>query len=1149
MLKNAAGQIISSPSDLIRFMESPFASWMARLHLEFRDRVTPDPESEEKRLIAETGDRHEAKFLAKLKSQGRDICEIARGPNEVADTIAALKSGREIIFQACLASESFQGYADFLVRVTDAGAPTPVYEIWDTKLARKPKPYYLVQLCAYVEMLESLRRIPVRKVRVVLGDETIPEYNPVEFNYYYLQLKSAFLRQMEDFNPDEPPMPDPRSDHGRWASHAQAKLNEVDHLALVAGISVGQIKKFNAAGIMTVTDLARSGDLRIPRLHQDMVAKLADQANLQIETRDRRERAGPDELVPPAFRVLPPPSDQPRRGLALLPPPSSGDVFFDMEGFPLVDGGLEYLFGATVIENGRPSFHDWWAHDTAEEKVAFEGFVDWAYARWKADPAMHIYHYANYEVKALRRLMGKYATREDEVDDFLRNGVFVDLYQVVRQGLRVGEPNYSIKAIEHLYRPARAGPVATAGESIVRYAQWIESDQPPGWQHSAILGGIRDYNQEDCESTWQLANWLRDRKRESRIHFVPMELNASVEKPPDPEKEKWLQERKRLFASLDAKASADTASEESRIATMLRDLLEFHRREEKPVWWRLFERESMTHEELKDDIGCIGEAELLPDPPTKVKQSWIHSYRFDPDQETKVKVGDSVMPSGNLDAKFEIVGFDENGRVDLKIGQRTIDKKLDGAVPRRTSFLPSEVFNSSALRDSIESVAMQWDQTGLLPQALRRFLLRLPPDLPSTGKDGALCEAGEGVVDAAVRIVQGMRRSTLCIQGPPGTGKTFTAAKMIATVLREGKRVGVTSNSHNAIFNLLRACNENMGAQLNGVKVGKDTDDEFFVECPGARPVEKTADAKRIYTSGVVAGTAWLFARPEWSDELDYLFVDEAGQVSTGHLVSMARSTANIVLLGDQMQLEQPTQGSHPGESGSSALSYFLQGHATIPASLGLFLPETRRMHPEICRFVSELVYEGRLTSSPGTERRLILPPSNDTKSLLSQKAGIAFSPVVHDGNIQASDEEVERIVSLANDLLGRSYTDETGAEAGELTWDDLLFVAPYNMQVRRLRDRLGPDARVGSVDKFQGQEAAVVFVSMCSSFGEYGSRGIEFILDQNRMNVAISRARILAVVVGDPRIATAPATSIATMRRLNLYCRLVQDHSIQSIQ
>ena len=272
-----------------------------------------------------------------------------------------------------------------------------------------------------------------------------------------------------------------------------------------------------------------------------------------------------------------------------------------------------------------------------------------------------------------------------------------------------------------------------------------------------------------------------------------------------------------------------------------------------------------------------------------------------------------------------------------------------------------------------------------------------------------------------------------------------------------------------------------------------------------------------------------------WTPRLP--FVDEAGQVSVANLVAMSRCTHNLILLGDQMQLGQPIQGSHPGESGQSALAYLLQDHSTIPDELGIFLEKTWRLHPGICEFISGAVYEGRLQPEPHTAERVVLPAGAEDQ--VPRESGLVFLPVEHEGNNQASEEEVATIVGVANDLLGRDWIPKAG-ESRRLTLDDILFIAPYNMQVRRLRESLPAGARVGSIDKFQGQEAPVVVVSMCASHGEAGPRGLKFLLDRNRLNVAISRAKSLAVVVGDPRLALTPCGTVEELEQLNLYCRIL---------
>jgi uncharacterized protein len=354
------------------------------------------------------------------------------------------------------------------------------------------------------------------------------------------------------------------------------------------------------------------------------------------------------------------------------------------------------------------------------------------------------------------------------------------------------------------------------------------------------------------------------------------------------------------------------------------------------------------------------------------------------------------------------------------------------------------------------------------------------------------------------------------------------------------------------VVNLLIECGKaarETGSFLLGVKAGGEKEGPLFAENPALRYVESNKEARTAYANGVVGGTAWLFTLPEWEGVLDFLFIDEAGQVSLANAVAMARCAKNIVLLGDQMQLEQPIQGTHPGDAGLSSLQYALKDlrasvpdlpvfHAVVPSEYGLFLGESRRMHPSVCRFISESIYEGRLASHPDcAQQKIDLTPN--AHGIVTKESGIVFSGVEHDGDIQRSDEEVERVKAVYRELLGRPYTASDGLTK-PLALEDFLFIAPYNAQVRALQTALPVGARVGSVDKFQGQQAPVCILSLCSSYGEYGSRGLAFILDRNRVNVAISRAKCLAIVVGDPRIGSAAAGSIEEMMLINLFCKLV---------
>jgi predicted RecB family nuclease len=399
MKRTSSGQLQYSPSDLIRYLASPFASWMDRYYLENPDAVTPDEDTADAQLIAQTGDAHERAVLEELQSSGVPLTEIPKKDLATAkiQTLAAIGAKAPLIYQAALCSGQFAGFADFLM-LDEAGR----YQVWDTKLARSPKPYYAVQLCCYADLLADMTGAPIsEKFGIILGTNERVEFRIEHFVHYYRHIKNAFLAIQEGFTGHlaDRPEPLPRADHGRWTSYADQLFQDADHLVRVAGISVGQIKKLKKAGITTMTQLAHASGTAVPRLDKDSLEKLAAQARLQCQT--GQDRIGTPD-APPRYEVLPPSgANGEPLGLAALPPDHPADVFFDMEGYPLVPGGLEYLFGCGLWNGPTLSydFLDWWAHSRDEEKLAFEGFVDWVFQRWQDNPGMHIYHYANYEVK------------------------------------------------------------------------------------------------------------------------------------------------------------------------------------------------------------------------------------------------------------------------------------------------------------------------------------------------------------------------------------------------------------------------------------------------------------------------------------------------------------------------------------------------------------------------------------------------------------------------------------------------------------------------------------------------------------------------------------------------------------------------------
>jgi uncharacterized protein len=400
--------------------------------------------------------------------------------------------------------------------------------------------------------------------------------------------------------------------------------------------------------------------------------------------------------------------------------------------------------------------------------------------------------------------------------------------------------------------------------------------------------------------------------------------------------------------------------------------------------------------------------------------------------------------------------------------------------------------------------------------------------------DGPLRRPGEEGLGAALRLVRSLNGSILPIQGPPGSGKTYTGALMIAALAREGCSLGVTAVSHKVIRKLLAGARQAAGEQGQALRAVHKVSRP---EGEGAEDVEQVGDNAQalalLKAGAVVGGTAWFWARDELAESVDYLFVDEAGQISLAQALAVSRAARNLVLLGDPQQLEQPQRGAHPEGAEVAALVHLLGGRRTLAEESGLFLEETWRLHPRLCAFTSELFYEGRLRPRPGLENQAL---GGDTPFAGS---GLFFVPVEHSGCQASSPQEAEAVARIARGLLapGVRWTDREG-KVRPLGPDDLLVVAPYNAQVAAVARLVPEGVRVGTVDRFQGQEAPVVIYSMTSSSAQEAPRGMDFLYNPNRLNVATSRAQGACILVAARRALEPECRSPEQMRRANALCR-----------
>lgn len=1118
-------QLLHSPTDIVRFLGCAHAA-----ALEYRKLTRPDslPDRAEDdamaSLVAQSGLDHEDAYRARLEATGGLVEIPTKGTlaQRAAATVEAMRSGAAHIFQAAFLDAPWHGFADFLRRVeepSELGAWS--YEPVDTKLARSVKPAYIVQLGLYSDMIARIQGTRPRRVHVALGSGVEESFRLVEFARTLEAAKARYLDFIADGAPESRPEPCSACGLCGWRDYCAGLWEAEDHLSRVAGLGRPQAKKLETAGIGTMAALAEADpETRIPRMAPATFGKLRAQARLQ-----KARMAGGDPVV----ETLPP---EPGRGFSLLPPPHPADLFFDLEGDPLTEGGLDYLWGVHYRQTGAPLFYHRWGHDSDAERIAFEATVDWMVAHLEANPGAHIYHYAPYEVTSLRRLSTLHASREEVVDRLLRERKLVDLYAVLRQAIRTSEPNLSLKTMEVFFAEKRQEAVTNAGDSIIEYKSWQETGE------QRILDDILAYNKVDCENTEALRDWLVT----LRMDDLPWREVGPVAAVPD-EKSEARAEAEAAAAALLAAIGQGSVPPSERGRDLVGHLTQFHRRADKPALWAMFDRAEREAEELVDDGECIGGIEPLRDESGAwqwpEKRSTCAAYRFPP-QDTKLRKGASVIHAPTLRKVGTIT------EIDTRAGTLVMKRQLRGGetFPEDGALIPEPTINNRPLVSAVRRVAKYWatgsnevieegaDDDGERYRALVGLIEREHPHLLDWN-GGPMVQEGESLVDAATLRCLSLDRSSLFIQGPPGTGKTYTSAHVIVSLLAAGKRVGVSSNSHKAINNLLHKVEEvakETGLVFCGVKKCTKDDDSTRLNGRIITDVESNTDVFD-YNPDLIGGTAWLFADKGMDQWLDYLFIDEAGQVSLGHLIAMGAAARNVVLVGDQMQLGQPIQGSHPGESGLSVLDYLLEGEATVAPDRGILLDTSWRMHPDICRFISEAVYDGRLKAHPDCARQTLHLREGHDPALASH--GIRFVAMGHQGCGQRSDEEAARVKQLCDSLLGTPFTDRTG-QTGKIGWDNILIVAPYNMQVNALTEALPKAARVGTVDKFQGQEAEVVIVSLTTSSPEDLPRHVDFFYSKNRLNVALSRARTLALVLANPKLLELDAKSVEHLRLVN---------------
>lgn len=1144
-----AQRVIWSASDLKAAAECEFA-WARAIDAKLgRVPAVEEPEDATLERAARLGDAHELKVLEAYRERfGADaVHEVVRASSADADALAAvvhetleaLRSDAKLLFQAAFATDEFVGFADFLLRDDDGR-----WRVQDSKLARTARVTALMQLAAYVDQLDGLGIPRSDEVDLILGDGTISTHQ-VDDLLPLFHVRRARLRTLiadRDVAAGAAGAPlawgDDRGDIGIVACGRCATCDEqvTAHrdLLMVARMRPVQRARLRSGGIETIDALAAA--TKTPAgMNIDTFESLRAQARLQL-------RADSDDE--PTYDVYHP------EAISTLPRPSRGDIFFDFEGDPLytelaADGhpqwGIDYLFG--WVDNDD-QYTPLWAHTFADEKRALEIFLDFVNARRQAHPDMHIYHYAPYETSHLVAMAARHGIREGEVDRLLRDGVFVDLYPLVLRTVRVGSRSYSIKKLEPLYmgEEVRTSDVQKGDDSIVQYVA-ARQLAAAGEEAEAekVLVDLADYNRYDCVSTRRLRNWLIEIARAKGVDPAPPDIPDELVYEPSPRSVALLADAER-----DVEAGGD--GEAHRVAAAA---IDYYPREAKSFWVSHFQRlrEPVSMWDQTRDVVRVDAAASV------VRRDWsVEEGRRVMSREIEIR--GEISPGTTLGEggePFALYPFPAPFHVDapsravhvprvvkvvevLDDGYAITENAVDGQTWDEfpVALTPAAPPRVASLQGAIDEWADAVHQAApsFPADAVTDILRRVPP---RTVSGAGLPPADGDVIDTIVLAVRDLDRSYLAVQGPPGTGKTYTGSHVIARLVNEyGFRIGVVAQSHAIIETLLERVVEAGVPAGQVAKAPKDrSSDPTFTSIP------KTGMAsfldEREGQGVVVGGTAWDFSNTTRVARggLDLIVIDEAGQFSLASTIAVAAGAKRLMLLGDPQQLPQVSQGTHPEPVDTSALGWVMDGDAVVRPEYGYFLDRSWRMHPAVAKPVSLLSYAGQLASASGTDRR----------SIDGVDPGLHVQPLRHRGNATQSPEEAAEVVRLVRDLLGRAFT-EPEAASRPLVESDIIVVAPYNAQKQLVHEALAAagfaDVPVGTVDNFQGKEAVVSITTLAASSGRDAPRGPEFLLLQNRLNVAISRAQVAAFLIYSPALLDDLPRTPEGVARMSAFARLV---------
>jgi len=1120
-MKKVEGKLEYSITDIVRYFRSPYSSWATWANLEHPGTVFLEKDMVHNSSLLLRSEKNEDDAKRYLINNHNSVKEIQNPLNAMEESKELILSKVDVIVQPTLKRDNFIGRADFLIHNNDTG----LYEVMDAKLAKQIKPEFLLQVCGYSWMMEEYQDSVAQKGWFFLGNQQVESFKLFEYYKFFVDLKDKFLEEVSNYTIDSHPSPRKWEMFEEFSDAANQFWKDNDSLELIADISSRQIDVLEKNNITTTNQLIEFEDEFIHKIPHQTLDKIKRQASAQKKSNQDSthiELRNDEESIHWLHTLLP--DEQP------------GDIYFDLEGYPFynfrTEDTLEYLYGVAYKDSTNQLVFkdDLWAESELEERYVFDQFVNWVEERIEKFPNLKIYHYAHYEKTSLLKSSQKFGLHEIIIDKWIKDGRLVDLYQIIRKSFILGKDSYSLKRIEEIPGYKRELDLNSGIDSIFYFEKYLSTN------NEDIKKEILMYNMDDCFATEAVCVWLRSMKE-----VYPYTTEFQEREPSEPSEEDLeIQKYEDLINEI------ETTSVHEESQKFISTILGYYRREKKADFWELFNLLDLPVEEKVYNASSFAFLNLVEGPKLEDKYYQL-SYECLDNTFKKVKQGDEVIlliPSNNSfeDVQFyaTISSITESPYVlTFKISQKHWNNKHEYDPSVEFSFnsisalvnpIPAKYGKvADSPYKALKSICEEFIETKELPKLINEILEKKPEnDLSSfTSKNPSS--------DDIYSICKQMNNTFLAIQGPPGTGKSSMLGEVIAKLFHDGYKVGLAAPNYASSLNLAKKVSYYL------------KEDETIDFLGGSEDIQKEIeDTEHIRTvtdsqsnkSKLLASFINRICHKRYEDQFDFIIIDEVGQVPLSTTLAATISTKNLVLIGDPQQLPQVKKGSHPNNNGLTTLEYLVGDNVTIQQDLGVFLDTTYRLHPSINDFITTFFYDNRLESAQLTSERFL---ENYEKPLI--QSGIKFISVEHEGNIQASSEEIGVIKEVVEKLLNTEIN--LGEEKRKIQEKDILIVSPYNLQVYEIGKQLGDKFRVGTVDKFQGQEAPVVIISLAASSYEDAPRGIDFILNYNRMNVALSRAQCLSIVVGSPSLTNLHYQSLNSIKLSNFHRTLIDPSSL----